>query len=211
MVGSRWQVASGRWRAAGLRVTAVALVVGGVALVALIAGGAFDPRPLGLLVAASAPGVHTLDGRGEALWPRESPLPSDSPAHSIRLTAAYAGGEIDSGYGLALGDEMRMLVVAVSPAGYVAIWEMAGGSEPAYHLPWQTWPHARGDSAANEIWLDVERTGDGATVTARVNRELLWRGEIEALGEGASLWLGSFGGPVTVEFRSLEWFTGEKS
>jgi len=188
----------------------VALVVGGVALVALIAGGAFDPRPLGALVATTAPGAHTLDGRGEALLPQGNPLPPDSPAYSIRLTAAHAAGEIDSGYGLALGDEERALVVAVSPAGYVAVWEADGRSEPAYHLPWQTWPHVRGDSETNEIWLDVERTGDGAMVTARVNRELLWRGEVEGLDEGASLWLGSFGGPVTVEFRSLEWFIGEK-
>lgn len=184
---------------------AAALGIVAIGLVALMAGGAFDPRPLGPLVAATTPGTHTLDGRGEMLLPQGDPLPPDSPAYSLRLTAAHVAGEIDSGYGLALGGEEWALIVAVSPAGYVAIWEAVNGSEPVYRLPWQTWPHVRGGEA-NEIWLDVARAGGGATVTARVNRELLWRGEIEEVSDGASLWLGSFGGPVTVDFTTVEWF-----
>lgn len=202
-------MADSSWQAAGLRVAVVALVVGSVALVAIIAGGAFDPRPVGPLVAASAPGTHALDGRGETLLPQSDPPPPDSPAYSIRLTAAHVAGEIDSGYGLALRDKEQALIVAVSPAGYVAIWEAADGGEPVYRLPWQTWPHVRGGSAANEIWLDVTRAGGDAAVTARINRELLWQGELERVSEGTSLWLGSFGGPVTVEFQSLEWFAEE--
>ncbi len=45
-----------------------------------------------------------------------------------------------------------------------------------------------------------------ARVTARINGELLWQGEVEQMYPGALLWLGSFGGPVTVDFQTLDWF-----
>ena len=190
-----------------LRLVAAALLVIAAGLVALIAAGVFDPRPFGPLVRSESLGPRALPGRGEAFFALADPFGSAWPDRfSVRLTAAHTGGELDSGYGLALGDEEEALVVSVSPLGYVAIWQTGAGGAPVFFLPWQTWPHARPGTAANELWLDVER-GDGpARVTAWLNRELLWRGEVEALPDGAALWLGSFGGAVEVDFRALEWF-----
>jgi hypothetical protein len=122
------------------------------------------------------------------------------------LTAANAGGDPDSGHALALGDEDRRLVVAVSPLGYAAIWEEASGADTVYLRPWETWPHVSMEPQANEIWLDVETSGGASEVTAWVNREFLWRGRFNRLSPEAGLWLGSFGGPTVVDFQQLEWF-----
>lgn len=183
------------------------LLLGGlVAAVVLIAAGAFDSRPLGPLLRRDRPGIHALPPAGETFLSQPSPWPAVAPPDrfSVRLRAAYAGGETDSGYGLTLASEEGQLLVAVSPAGYVAVRETRGES-PVYHLPWQTWPHVRPGMQANEIWLDVAPAGEGSEVTARVNRELLWRGALDGSPGEIRLWLGSFGGPVTVDFQSLEW------
>ena len=193
-----------------LRWAAAALLVIAVSLVALIAGGAFDPRPLGPLVQRDNPGPRALPGPGEASFPLVAPFSGAWPnQYSVRLTAAQTGGDLDSGYGLALGDKTNALVVAVSPLGYVAILRTGMDGTPAYVLPWQTWPHVRPEAAPNEIWLDVER-GDGPTrVTVRINREVLWRGEVEALSDGAALWLAGFGGPAQVDYQTVGWFAAQ--
>lgn len=196
--------------ARAVRLAALALAVVAVALIALIAGGAFDPRPLGPAAGGTYPGPLSLDGRGEMVAWQSLPWSSPRARYAVRLTAAYAAGETDSAYGLALGDGAT-LTAAVSPLGEAAVWETpAPGAAPVYHVPWQPWPHVRRGAAANELWLDVVRNvardGDRARVTVRINRELLWQGDVELADAGVALWLGSFGGPVTVDFQALNWF-----
>jgi hypothetical protein len=175
--------------------------------IALIARGLFDPQPCGPPAGSATPGSLALAERGELLQPQSEPFSGVSRCYAMRLTAAYAVGETDSGYGLAVGDRRAALVVAVSPLGQAAVWQtIAGDDEPRYLMPWQPWPHVRPGIAANEIWLDVRDEDDVARVTARINRELLWEGEVERLYPGAALWLGSFGGPVSVDFQTLDWF-----
>jgi hypothetical protein len=200
------------WRV--LRIVAAALAIVAGALILLIALGFFDPKPFGALIRTDRPGIYSTTNA--ELLPQSSPWPSDGPPgqFSVRLTAANAGGELDSGYGLALGDDARRLVVAVSPLGYVAIWEEAAGGGPIYFQPWQTWPHVRVEDQPNELWLDVATAGGKAEITAWINRELLWRGELALSSPEVGLWLGSFGTSTTVDFQQLEWFapsTGNES
>jgi hypothetical protein len=190
-----------------LRYSAGALAALVLLLVVLIAARVFDPQPFGPLAQTDQPGRRELSGAGEATFPQPAPWPPAAPPErfSLRLSAAHAGGETDSGYGLALVGDGARLVVAVSPLGYVTINEEAAGQQ-VDHVPWQTWPHARPGSEANELWLDVIRQGDGARVTAWINRERLWQGMVEWSPGGIGFWLESFGGPVAVDFRRLEWF-----
>lgn len=171
----------------------------------LIAVGVFDPRPYGRLVKTDTPGIHTMSDTGAATFSQSAPWATPPDRFSIRLRAAYVDGQADIGYGLALGDEGNHLSVAVSPLGYVSVWEERGG-ETINHVPWQPWPHVRTGPAENELWLDVATAGDYSLVTARVNREQVWQGEIGPVSPGVRLWLGSFDGPATVDFRALEWF-----
>lgn len=188
-----------------LRLVSLGLL-GLAALVAvLIVAGAFDPRPLGPLLRSDTPGISSLPATGATTLPQSAPWATLPNRYSIRLRAAYVDGQVDIGYGLAQGDERGRLVVAVSPVGYVSVWEERGGQTITY-VPWQPWPHVRTGPAENEIWLDVATSGEHSQVTARVNRELLWQGEIGQRLPDVALWLGSFDGPALVEFRALEWF-----
>ena len=190
-----------------LRWVALGVLAVAVAIIALVAGGAFDPRPCGSLARRDTPGRFALAGRGETFEQQPAPFTNTPSCYGVRLTAAHATGEMDSGYGLALGDKKAAFVVAVSPLGEVAVWQAAvGENEPRYLLPWQPWPHVRPGDAPNEIWLDVRRDGERTLVTARLNRELLWEGKVEALYSDAALWLGSFGGSVTLDFDTLDWY-----
>ena len=209
-----------------LRLVAALLLVVAVTLLALIASGAFDPHPLGSLARRDRPGPLTLSGRGEMLASQPLPWPAPPARYSVRLTAAHATGETDSAYGLALGDDAT-LTVAVSPLGQAAVWQtVTGEDEPLTLLPWQPFPHVRAACSAgwqpalqgeqtagcqpalqgNEIWLDVKNEDGRTRVTARINRELLWEGEVAAPGDGVALWLASFGGAVTVDFQTLDWY-----
>lgn len=191
------------WRL--LRLIAFGLLGLAGLVVVLIAVGMFDPRPFGQLMRTDNPGIRTLPATGAATFPQSTPWPAPPDRFSVRLRAAYTDGQADIGYGLALGDEGGRLIVAVSPSGYVSVWEERNGAT-INHLPWQPWPHARPGPAENEIWLDVDTIGDRSQVTARVNREQLWQGEIKRLSPQVALWLGSFDGPANVDFRALEWF-----
>jgi hypothetical protein len=194
------------WRI--LRATAAGLVAMAALLIALIAAGTFDPRPLGALARVDHPGVYALPAAGEKFVGQSPPWSPDAPPghFSVRLAAALADGEVDSGYGLALTGEDARLVVAVSPTGYVTIREEQNGKPPLARLPWQPWPHVRSDMKANEIWLDARQTGKGSEVTAWVNREQVWSGALDWTPDGVDLWLASFGAAATVDFKALEWY-----
>lgn len=193
-----------------VRLAAVVLLLAAGGVIALIAAGAFDPLPGAPPAHTAAPGPVSLSSRGEVLYPQ--PLPFDTlPEHYwLRLNAAYSAGERDSGYGLALGDTEQGLTVAVSPLGYAAVWAKHGETT-AELLPWQTWPHVRTGDAANEIWLEVRDHGGQAEVAAWVNRQLLWQGKMPTPAGGAALWLAGFSGPVTVDFRALDWWAEQSS
>lgn len=181
----------------------------GVALlvVGLIAGGIFDPRPYGSLIRTDHPATFTHRETAESFVPQSPPWSSDAPDRfSMRLTAAMAGGEEDSGYGMALVTPSGRLVVGVSPLGYAAVLEESAGEDPAGPMTWRPWPHVRTGPEANEIWLDVDNEGDHAQVTAWINREQFWQGELDGPATGVGLWQTTFGEPSTVDFRSLEWY-----
>ena len=128
----------------------------------------------------------------------------DSPI-TIRMTASHKSGEEDVGYGVLLGDEAAYLAVAVSPLGYLAIWEsdvQSGDSTDSYLLEWQTWPHVKTESSSNEIWVDIV----GSRASVRVNREWLWEGEIITGSENVGLLSESFAETAEVDFESIELF-----
>lgn len=166
-------------------------------ITAAVALGVFDPQPPGPLRVTRAPGGWTV-GADSAEW-LPDPLP---PVAGVHLDAAWRSGELDSGFGLLWGTPQAHLGVAVSPLGYVAVWEERDGARRD-HLPWQTWPHVRPGRSGNEIWLD--RHADGLTV--RVNREILWRAAGDALPPcdpcAVALWGTTFGGPAEIVFERL--------
>jgi hypothetical protein len=183
------------WRVLGL--AAVGLLLGAMLGIALISAGVFDPRPLGDLQLQVTPGERAAPaGEQHIAWQqiavREGPF-------SARLSGAYAGGERDIGYGLALGNNERHLIVAVSPLAYVSVWE-DGAAGQMQHMPWQTWPHVRGGRETNEIQVDLR----GGDVAVRLNRERLWQGTWRSQGHGVGLYTESFGGPGQIFFRDLE-------
>lgn len=192
-----------------LCLAAALLFIIAATLIALIAAGVFDPQPSGSLARRIAPGPLSLEGGGEMFAWQSSPWATAPARYAVRLTATHAAGEMDSAYGLALG-EGAMLTAAVSPLGEVAVWQTPGpGAAPVYHVPWQPWPHVRRGAAANELWLDVARDGDRARITVQVNRELLWEGEVAAPGDDVATWLAGFGDGVTVDFQTIDWYAEE--
>lgn len=180
--------------------TAVFLLILAVVFIGLILSGVFDPSPFGprqwqeeLLQMSVDPNSRQINWLTFDLPP---------PPFTIRLKGAYSGGEADSSYGLALGSAGEYFAVAVSPLGYLAIWETT--ENDSYYLDWQTWPHVRKGIEENEIWLDIE--GDLARV--RINREWLWEGSFEYEGDKIGILGESFGEEVVVDFESIEMFTG---
>ena len=182
---------------------AVLLLLVAVLAIGVIASGVFDPSPAG-------PRRWRLEDRQMQLSPQsrdiiwlEEQVP-DSPI-TLRITASHKSGEEDIGYGLLFGDEAAYLAVAVSPLGYLAIWEsdvQSGGSMDSYLLEWQTWPHVKTESSPNEIWVDI--VGNRASV--RVNREWLWEGEIRGGSGNVGLLGESFADTAVIDFESVELF-----
>lgn len=188
-----------------LRAAIFLVIAGSLALVSLIVAGAFDPQPLGDVAAEFVLDQAAVVGGQELLqWPAPEIGDSARNSHTWQLTAAHSNGEIDSGYGLALGDDQRALVVAVSPLGYAAVWERdEQGRHTADWLPWQPWPHVKTAQGLNEIWIDVVPEGAADQVTVRINRELLWSGQVAALAGSAGIWASSVGNNATIDFQRL--------
>lgn len=178
------------------------LLLGTAALfLILIAAGLFDPQPLAPLQsrlpleALAVPAQQALS----------QPIPQRPPAvpFTLKLDAALAAGEADSAYGLLLETGTGSTAVLVSPLGYAAVLAAQPGSPtPADGppQPWAPWPHVQRDTAANEIWLDY----DGAELAVRINGEFFWRGPLPGPVTQLSLFVRSFGGPVAVDFSSLQ-------
>ncbi len=179
----------------------VLVFVAAILIIGLISAGVFDPKPVGELTSTLALEPIDLDaGEVQLEWLPQAAPPTD---HTLRLTAALTEGEVDSAYGLLIGDETQNIVVAVSPTGYVSIWRH-DGHERATIMPWRTWPHIAQDFETNELWLDIE----GSTLTGvRINRELLWQGALPAAGQRIGLWAETYGRPARIDFELLESFS----
>ena len=179
----------------------VLVFVAAILTIGLISAGVFDPKPIGELASTLPLEPVDLDAAEMRLsWLSYTTPPTD---HSLRLTAALAGGEVDSAYGLVIGDESENIVVAVSPTGYVTIWRNEGRERQTI-IPWRTWPHVAQDNGANELWLDIE---GGTMISVRINRELLWQGAQPAAGRRIGLWAETYGGPARIDFELLELFS----
>lgn len=185
-----------RW----LNWSAVLIFSGAVIMIALISAGVFDPEPIGRLQAALPLQLVDVGREGQRLGWLDRMAPASD--YSLRLTAALAGGDQDSAYGLAVGDEAHYLAAAFSPTGYVAFWRQDGDAREKI-IPWRTWPHVRPEFEANELWLDVE---DGHLTAIRTNREILWQGQQALTGRSIGLWAETFAGPASFDFRQLEIF-----
>lgn len=179
--------------------------VGAAVMISLISAGVFDPKPIGDRLGQYSLQQVELGSRTSHLeWLDKSAPASD---YSLRLTAALADGELDSAYGLALGDEDHYLVVAFSPVGYVSFWRQ-DGDRLVKLIPWRTWPHVNPPLETNELWFDV--TGERLT-SIRTNREILWQGDEALAGRQIGLWAESFGGPAIFDFQRLETFADPSS
>ena len=180
-----------------------------ILLVALLSDlGVFDPLPESeLLWQEELQAMHVPPKSAEVRWLKEE-LPQ-APLE-IRLTAAYGDGEIDSGYGLILGQEKGSISIMISPLGYAAVSQQWNGDELGivdFLVPWQTWPHIRTGDDINEliIYLDSDK------MTARINREWFWEGEGFEPIRAAGVIGESFGNAVTINFNSAEISAVEKS
>ena len=172
--------------------TAVCLLLAIGLLVALIGWGVFDPKPLGVLVWQRSLSEWEITSR-EVLWLAEV----EEAVFTVRGTAVYQSGERDMVAGLVVGNEADYLGVAVSPLGYVMVWQ---GEEML--MPLQPWPHVHLGSEPNEIWLDVQ----GSDVTVRLNREILWVGEANVAG-GVGVVGQSWGETAVVQFPSIQLYS----
>lgn len=187
------------WR--GLGLAAVLLLVGAIAAIGLISAGVFDPQPTGEVTSRRTLSAQKIGaGKTRLTWLSEAET-GDTYTYTVRLTATWAEGEQDVGYGVAVGTEEDYLIAAVSPLGYAAVWVERGGQrETAF--PWQPWPHVHRGAEANEVQVKV--TGDHVSV--RVNHELLWEGERAVQGTAAGLFAQSFAEETIIDFRELVTF-----
>ncbi len=190
---------------------AITLLITTIILFLLIFAGIFDPKPIGRLsIHEDLERRETVDDTFLTFIPHRA----SSSDYSVRLTASWIGGNSDIGYGLAIGDGLSNAVVAVSPTGYATIAKIPleseiddsgrkGSLEPRHEIPWRTWTHVKMGSNSNELWLDIV---DSELVAVRINRELLWEGNMPLTGNIIGLWAESYGGTADIEFSSLELF-----
>lgn len=165
----------------------------------VIGAGWLDPKPNGAWAGELPFPAQTIPSHSRQTIPLAESFPPTG--YSLRLTAVHQSGELDVGYGLALGAGAAQVRVLLSPLGYV----MVGQGETAV-LPWQPWPHARSGDAANELWLDVGGAAGDGRLAIRVNRELLWQGPIGDLTGLVGLVMEGYGGETAVVDFNLEWF-----
>ncbi|RMG99283.1 MAG: hypothetical protein D6706_05720 [Chloroflexi bacterium] len=182
------------WAGVILSVTAVSVLAG-------IMAGVFDPRPVGPLQTelTDLPVLNVPQGEEQIIW-LETPLPKE--AYSVQLTAVSVTGATDTGFGLVLGNETNLWGTAVSPLGYVTIWQRKN-NHTITQLPWQTWPHIRLANAPNEIWVDVRPD----EITVRINREFLWQGSAEHISGKIGLTGMGLGETAVIQFTTLKLYT----
>lgn len=154
--------------------------------------GVFDPQPVGTAVWQQTLSSQTIPaGSRQIVW-LDQPLPQGN--YTVQVTAVLQSGEQDITYGLLLGTDEQDLAMELSPLGYLSLTSRSSLLAP---LPLQPWPHVRPGAAPNEIWVDVEN----GRFTIRINRELLWQGEVGEL-DGTIGWVGqSFGETAVIQLQ----------
>ena len=203
-------VPSGTWRwLGGAAVFMLVVAIGGISL---ISAGTFDPPINGALQSTLQLTPQTVAAGSASLNWLDITAPEDD--YSLRLRARANEDFTDVGYGLAVGNAERRVIVAVSPHGYVTVrvddemeelysGDLTRSNTQEPNLPWQTWPHVRTGSQSNEIWIDVN---DGEISGVRINRELLATRPLPVEGGRVGLWATAFSEESTVEFLELEIF-----
>jgi len=196
MTQMRWL----RWAVVLLGLTAVLLFL-------LIGLGLFDPRPLGQQTWTAEPLTLTIPADDRQITWLPEPL---SPGRfTIRGKVIHQSGEGDSGAGLVLADEDTAVVIAISPLGYVTIQQtppITDNRLPITEMPWQPWPHVHTGSEPNEIWLDVV----DEQMRVRINRELLWTGDLPFQPTRAGVYGQSFGDTAVFDFQQITLFADTK-
>ena len=172
------------------------LLATAVFLIILIASGLFDPKPVGSLQTALPATNLNISEPGQTIVWLDQMLPAGD--FSVRGTAVYQSGSLDSGVGFALGDETGQFIVAVSPLGYVLVQQ----NDTAV-LPWQPWPHIQLENEPNEIWIDVR----GEEITVWMNRELLWQGIYSLPTRNLGLFGENFGETAVYAIPSIDIFS----
>ncbi len=172
------------------------LMATAVFLIILIASGVFDPKPVGERQTTLPTTTLAVSEPGQTILWLDQMLPEGD--FSVRGTAVYQSGSLDSGVGLALGDENSQIIVAISPLGYVLVQE-----DDTAVLPWQTWPHVQLEDAPNEIWINVR----GEEVTVRINRELLWQGLVSLPTRNLGFFGENFGETAVYAIPTIDIFS----
>lgn len=197
MTQMRWL----RWAAVILGVTAVLFFL-------LIALGVFNPQPLGQQTWTAEPLTLMIPAADRQITWLAEPLPTGS--FTVRGMVIHQSGELDSGAGLVLADEDTAVTIAISPLGYVTIQQ----TEPITdfrilnsEMPWQPWPHVHTGSEPNEIWVDM----DDGQMRVRINRELLWTGDLPFQPTRAGVYGESFGGTAVFDFQQITLFAHAES
>ena len=164
------------------------MAVTAVTLLLLILSGIFDPKPIGQPVWTAEPGQLIIPAdESKIVWLR--PLPQTN--FSVRLTAVHQSGSPDSAVGLILGSDQQNSRISISPLGYAAIKSPCHPVtlSPCHPFPPAPFPHARPGTDPNEIQVDVTNN----LMTVRVNRELLWSGDVGELNGELGVWGESYG------------------
>jgi hypothetical protein len=171
------------------RWTAVCLFITIITMIILIGSGLFDPKPVGSLQWQKSL-TQTIPAQSQQItWLGDVPAGD----FSVRVTAVYQSGELDSQYGLIIGQDDDYLAITVSPTGYAAIWQQS----PV--RPFAPWPHVQMGNAPNEIGLDRVN----GRVTIRINREILWQGEVQVIGE-VGVFGESWGKTAVIRYPSIQ-------
>ncbi len=213
------------WRILGL--TAVLLLIITVAAIGFISAGFFDPKPVGELTAELPLQPITVEANQQTFTWLDYDLTAES--YTLRLTAAHQSGDPDSGYGLAIGNAQKTLLIALSPTGYAAIQthqlnptqiknssqddldnmianrpsDNASTKTTTSIFEWQPWPHVKTGNQTNEIWLDKH----GRTITIYINRELLYTGPLTLSTPQIALYTATYNQPITINFEKLTIFS----
>lgn len=170
------------WRLA--RLALLALLAGIAALAWAVAGGAADPRPVGVLRwedhfggavawrtfgqgAALAGGALTLQpplgGLGGAVT---GPAVAD---YSFEAAGGQSEGPVGAAYGIVFDYQSpeRYIAVLLNGNGYVQVV----GADGREYLAWQEWPNILLEYEANRVRVDVQ----AGQALIRVNDEVLLR------------------------------------
>lgn len=190
------------WLGSSALLTLHLIVIG----IGLISAGVFDPPLGGSVQAHLTPGQLRAPGGATVVRPLASGLHAP---FSGQLEAALLEGSAESAYGLRLDEGNNQFGMALSPTGYVRVWQTIAGHTDE-RVVWQTWPHIHLGQVVNTWWLNVGL--EKAALVIRLNGELLWREAGSAWCRSAagcqlSLWVDSPGDAAVIAFPTWRLYT----